>query len=201
MDAQVFWSIIGNYNEKIWVIQIPLLIFVILALILSYKGKVKWAAKFVLGIVNLFIGIAFFACFGTEPIQKYFALPLYLACGGLFIYESWHNKDDIIMKPNMIQKILLMSYFFYPFVSMLLGNSFPYMVTYIMPCPVISLSMIIYAGYKRKNKILLALLTIWGLTGIKSIIFNAYEDIILFACGLYGVVLFVNEMKKLKKDK
>lgn len=199
MDAQVFWDVIGNYNEKTWVIQIPLLIFVLLAVILSYKGKVKWAVKFALGILNLFIGIVFFAWYGTEPIQRYFALPLYLVCGGLFIYESWHNKDDVIMKPNMIQKILLIFYFFYPFVSMLLGNSFPQMVTYIMPCPVISLSMIIYAGYKRKNKILLALLTIWGLTGIKSIIFNAYEDIILLICGLYGAVLFVNEMKKSKK--
>lgn len=198
MDAQVFWNVIGNYNEKTWVIQIPLLIFVLLAVILSYKWKVKWAAKFALGIVNLFIGIGFFAWYGTEPIQKYFALPLYLVCGGLFIYESGHNKDDVIMKPNIIQKILLMFYFFYPFVSILLGNSFPQMVTYIMPCPVISLSMIIYAGYKRKNKILLALLTIWGLTGIKSIIFNAYEDIILLVCGLYGAVLFVNEMKKSK---
>lgn len=171
----------------------------LLAVILSYTKKVKWPAKFALGIANLFIGIAFFAWYGTEPIQRYFALPLYLVCGGLFIYESWHNKDDVIMKLNIIQKILLMLYFFYPLVSMLLGNSFPQTVTYIMPCPVISLSIIIYAGYKRKNKILLALLTIWGLTGVKSIIFNAYEDIILLVCGLYGVVLFVNEMKKSKK--
>lgn len=199
MDAQVFWSVIGNYNGKTWIIQIPLFIFVLFAIILSYMGKVKWAAKSALGIVNLFIGIAFFAWYGTEPVQTYFALPLYLVCGGLFIYESWHNKDDIIMKPNIIQKILLMLYFFYPFVSMLLGNSFPQMVTYIMPCPVISLSMIIYAGYKRKNKILLALLTIWGSTGIKSIVFNAYEDMILLVCGLYGVVLFVKEMKKPRK--
>ena len=199
MDAQAFWNVIGNYNEKTWIIQITLLIFVLFAVILSYMGKVKWAAKFALGIVNLFIAIAFFAWYGTEPIQKYFALPLYLACGGLFLYESWHNKDDAIIKPNIIQKMLLMLYFFYPFISMLLGNSFPQMVTYIMPCPVISLSIIIYAGYKRKNKILLALLAIWGLTGIKSIIVNAYEDMILLICGLYGVVLLVNEMKKPKK--
>ena len=94
----------------------------------------------------------FFAWYGTEPIQKYFALPLYLVCGGLFIYESWHSKDDVIMKPNVIQKMLLVLYFFYPIVSMLLGNSFPQMVTYIMPCPVISLSIVVYAGYKMKNK-------------------------------------------------
>ena len=152
MDAQVFWNVIGNYNEKTWLIQIILLILIFLAVTLSYMGKVKWAAKFALGIVNLFIGIVFFAWYGTEPIQKYFALPLYLVCGGLFIYESWHSKDDVIMKPNVIQKMLLVLYFFYPIVSMLLGNSFPQMVTYIMPCPVISLSIVVYAGYKMKNK-------------------------------------------------
>lgn len=196
MDAKVFWDVIGNYNEKTWIIQIILLVFVLLAGILSYMQKVKWAVKFALGFINLFIGIVFFAWYKTEPIQKYFALPLYLACGGLFIYESWHSKNDVIMKPNRIQTILLLLYLLYPIVSLLLGNSFPQMVTYIMPCPVISLSIAVYAGYKRKNKILLALLTIWGLTGIKSIIFNAYEDIILLVCGLYGVVLFINEIKK-----
>lgn len=199
MDAQAFWNVIGNYNKQTWIIQILLLIFMLSAIILSYMGKVKWAAKFSLGIVNLFIGIAFFAWYGTEPIQKFFALPLYLLCGGLFLYESWRNKDDIIQKPNLIQTILLLLYVLYPVVSMLLGNSFPQMVTYIMPCPVISLSIVVCAGYKRKNRVLLALLTIWGLTGIKSVIFNAYEDIILLICGLYGIMLFASEIKQLKK--
>ena len=92
--------------------------------------------------------------------------------------------------------ILLLLYLFYPVVSMLLGNSFPQMVTYIMPCPVISLSIAVYAGYNRKNKLLLVLLTVWGLTGIKSIIFQAYEDVILLVCGLYGIALLISEIKQ-----
>ena len=130
-----------------------------------------------------------------EPIQKFFALPLYLFCGILFLYEGWKYKDDLVEKPDIIQTILLLLYLIYPAVSMLLGNSFPQMVTYVMPCPVVSLSIAVYAGYKRKNKILLALLTIWGLTGIKSIIFHAYEDIILLLTGLYGVLLLIKEIK------
>ena len=43
---------------------------------------------------------------------------------------------------------------------------------------------------------LLALLTVWGLTGIKSVIFSAYEDLILLACGLYGVMLLVHEVRR-----
>ena len=132
MDAQAFWNVIGNYNKQTWIIQIILFTFMLLAIMLSYMQKVKWAAKFSLGIVNLFIGIAFFAWYGTEPIQKFFALPLYLLCGGLFFYESWRNKEDMIKRPNLIQITLLLLYLLYPAVSILLGNSFPQMVTYLL---------------------------------------------------------------------
>lgn len=199
MDAQVFWNIIGNYNKQTWTIQIILIIFLAFSIALSYMQKVKWTAKFSLGIANLFIGIAFFARYGTEPVQRFFAMPLYLFCGILFLFETRKYKDDTLEKPNIIQAIFLLLYSFYPVISMLLGNSFPQMVTYIMPCPVMSLSITVYAGYKRKNKVLLALLTIWGLTGIKSIIFNAYEDIILLIAGLYGIVLLIREIKRSKQ--
>ena len=199
MDASVFWNVIGTYNEQTIILQIVLLIALISAIILSYTHIATWAAKFALGMTNLFIGVVFFGWYGTEPIQKYFALPLYLLCGGLFLFESWNNRADVIERPNLLQRLLLLLFLLYPLVSLLLGNTFPQMVTYIMPCPVVSLSIIVYACYQRKNKALLILLTVWGLTGIKSVIFNAYEDIILLLCGLYGVVLCGNELKQLPK--
>ncbi len=141
------WNVIGNYNEKTWAVQVLLSALLLLAHLLSYTRKVKWAAKFMLGVINLFIGIVFFAWYGTEPVQKIFALPLYLLCGMLFLLESWRNKEDVVEKPNGIQAVLLMLYLLYPAVSLLLGNSFPQMVTHIMPCPVISLRIAVYAGY------------------------------------------------------
>lgn len=200
MNAEAFWNVIGEYNRYTWVIQLGLLAFVLLAAALSYTQKVKWAAKLALGIANLFISIAFFAMYGTEPIQRYFALPLYLMCGVLFLYECLHNKNDALEKPNAFQALLLLLYLCYPVISMLLGNGFPQTVTYIMPCPVVSLSIAVYSGYQSKNKLLLGLLTIWGLTGIKSLIFSAYEDIILLICGAYGVVLFTSETRCSKRE-
>ena len=201
MDAQIFWNVIGEYNAQTMIIQIGLFIFLISAIVVSYMQKINWSAKFALGITNLFIGFAFFGLYGTEPIQKYFAVPLYLLCGVLFLYESWNSRNDVLLKPNILQAALLVLYLLYPFVSVWLGNSFPQMATYIMPCPVISLSITVYAGYKNKNKLLLALLTLWGLTGIKSVFFHAYEDLILLSCGLYGVVLLFNEIRASKRNK
>ena len=201
MDAQVFWNVIEIYNSQSIIIQIGLFILLILAIVVSYMQKINWLAKFALGIINLFICFDFFALYGTEPIQKYFAMPLYLLCGLLFLYESWLSKNDVIRKPDILQTALLALYLLYPFVSLLSGNSFPQMTTYIMPCPVVSLSITVYSGYKNKNKLLLALLTLWGLTGIKSLFFNVYEDLILLICGLYGAVVLFNEIKALKRNK
>lgn len=196
MDAGAFWKVIGEYNQHTIVIQIVLLVFVLVSAVLSYAGKVKTIAKIALGITNLFISVGFFAMYGTETIQKFFAFPLYLICGILFLYEGFRNKNDELNIPNRWQIFLMILYLLYPFVSLCLGNRFPQMVTHIMPCPVVSLSIAVYAGYNKKNKLLLLLLTVWGLTGIKSVIFSAYEDIILLICGIYSAVLLVREMKK-----
>ena len=201
MDASVFWKVIGNYNSQTVWIQVTGVIVILISAILSYRKILNCAVKVALGLINLYIGIVFFGFYGTEPIQKYFALPLYICCGVLFIYESIRNFNDKLNRPNIAQIVLLILCILYPLISFLLGNRFPQMVTYIMPCPIISISIVIYSGYNRKNKLLLALLAIWGLTGVKSLIFNAYEDIILLICGLFCVYLFFREYKTAKSKK
>ena len=114
MDAQTFWQVIGAYNQQTMAAQMVLFVFTAIMAALSYSRKVKWAAKAALGIVHLFIGVVFFACHGVEPIQKYFAFPLYLLCGFLFLYESWHNKNDVLEKPDGWQSLLLVLYLLYP---------------------------------------------------------------------------------------
>lgn len=198
MDAQAFWNVIGDYNAHTVAVQAVVLLFVALSAALSYLQKVNWLAKFALGLLNLFICIAFFAVYGTEPVQKFFALPLYLLSGSLLIYESWRNRSDILRKPDKIQTLLLVLYLLYPLFSLLLGRSFPMTVTYIMPCPAVSLSIAVYSGYRKKNLLLLILLTMWGLTGVKSVIFNAYEDLVLLLAGIYGIVLIYREINERK---
>ena len=42
-----------------------------------------------------------------------------------------------------------------------------------------------------RKEVLLILLTIWGLTGVKALIFSVYEDVILLLAGLFGVWLII----------
>jgi hypothetical protein len=198
MNVNTFWEIIGKYNSQTIIIQIFLFILAVIAFFISYIGKIKWFIKSVLGIIITFIGIVFFGYYGTESIQKYFALPLFIICGFLFIFESLKNKQDILDKFNKWQIILLIMYILYPLISFILGNKFPKMVTYIMPCPIISISIIIYSGYRNKNRLLLLCMAIWGLTGIKAFFTNAYEDLILLICGIYCIYILIKQKKIMK---
>ena len=110
MSAQLFWNVIANYNKHTIIIQIILMIFLALSLVLSYNGKIKWIAKFALGIANIYISIIFFGIYGIEPVQKLFALPLYLICGVIFLYECIRNTDDRLQRLSRWQIILLLLY-------------------------------------------------------------------------------------------
>ncbi|NCC99461.1 MAG: hypothetical protein EOL95_07155 [Bacteroidia bacterium] len=200
MNANAFWDVIGIYNQETCVIQIAFVLAIIFGLIYAYFKHKYWIPKIILSIVNLFIGITFFLIYGTEPIQYYFAAPLFILTGILFIYDAI-KKPNISMNPfGVIHYILLALIISYPFISFLLGHSFPKMVVWIMPCPFISFSILIYSLYKQKNILILILLTIWGLTGVKSFFFNAYEDIILLICGFYGIALIIEEINMIKGD-
>ena len=198
MDTSIFWEIIGNYNSQTIIIQIILFVLLIFSFIISYTGKINWFLKLMLGITNIYMGIIFFGFYGTEKIQKYFALPLFIICGILFIIESIKNKNDPMKKFNKWQILFLVLYILYPIISILLGNKFPKMVTHIMPCPLISLSIIVYSAYENKNRILLIIMALWGLTGIKSFYADAYEDLILLVCGIYCIIILLKENKKYK---
>lgn len=165
MDATAFWKVIGEYNSQTITVQIILMLFLVLGLILSYTGKIKWSAKecktgsWCRWLIHW--DCVFWRIWNrTNTI--FFALPLYLCCGGLLLFECIKNKDDALGKSKRWQSILLLLFVLYPAISFLLGNTFPQMVTYIMPCPIVSVSIAVYSGYRRKNRFLLLLLTIGG---------------------------------------
>ncbi len=201
MNTEVFWMVIGNYNNATWLIQIFLFLFFIGSIFLTYRYHIYHAPKLVLGVNLLFVGIVFCLHFGVEAIQKFFAAPLFIASGVLFLYEGTVRKEEKIRKFDISGKVLLIAVFLYPLLSILFGHQFPQMTTYIMPCPLVSFAILFYTRYEKKNKLLMILLIIWGLTGVKSMFFNVFEDLILLACGIYGIIHMNMGGKMAGKDK
>jgi len=196
MDASKFWKVISNYNSATYLLQIAILIVLAVSCMLARKEKVVWLPKVSYGLTCMYLAFVFFLVFGTEPIQYFFAFPLYLLLGSTFIFEAVKHKDEHFEKFTSRQWLFGGLVAIYPLVSIVQGKTFPRMLLYIMPCPVVCIGIIIWLGYKQRNLLSLALLAIWGLTGIKAFFFNAYEDIILFAIGLYALGLFFLEIKK-----
>lgn len=193
MNASAFWNVISEYNKHTLFIQVILLALIAISIILAYVKHYYFLPKITLGISCLFIGVVLFLYYGTQPIQFFFAAPLYIVSGTLFIYEAKVNKADLLEKPAIITSILLVIVLLYPLISHLLGHNYPATVLLMMPCPMVSLCILIYSCYKRKNRLLMLLLILWGMTGVKSLIFNAYEDLILLTCGFYGIYLMIRK--------
>lgn len=191
MNITSFWNVIGEYNKHTLLIQIILLAFIIISLLIAYTKHLNFLPKIALGIGCIFIGTVFFLYYGTQPIQTFFAAPLFIASGILFFYEAIKNKDDIIKKPSLLTSILSIIVLMYPLISYMLGNVYPTTVLLVMPCPMISICILVYSCYTKRNPFLMVLLILWGMTGIKSLFFNVYEDLILFTCGFYCIYLML----------
>lgn len=195
MNTSSFWNVITEYNKHTLFIQLILLAFMIISVIVAYIWHYYFLPKIALGIGCLFIGVIFFLYYGTQPIQFIFAAPLYIVNGILFIYEAKVNKTDILKKPTIMTSTLLVIVLLYPLISYMLDHKYPTTVLLIMPCPMVSLCILIYSCYNKKNRLIMLLLILWGMTGIKSLFFNVYEDLILLTCGFYGIYLMI-KMKK-----
>ena len=98
MNADSFWKVIGNYNQSTLFVQVILGICLILAYVVARKDKLRWLPKVVYGSICIFLAIVFFLIFGTEPIQLYFAFPLFLLLGLVFIFEAVRNKREEFQK-------------------------------------------------------------------------------------------------------
>ena len=197
MDAQAFWSVIGAYNEQTAALQAGLLLFAVAAVIASYSCKVKWAAKFGPWDHSLIDWRCVFCLVWNGAYSKnisrfrctcFVALCFCMRAGttGMTALRSQWLAAPAAGSLSALPADLL------PAGKPLSANGDSISC---LPCPLSAWGLPYTRGYSRKNKLLLALLTIWGLTGIKSVIFSAYEDIILLICGIYGVTLFLRETK------
>lgn len=201
MNTQSFWNVIANYNQATVFIQMILSVCMVLSCIIARKDKMRWLPKVVYGIICTFLAIVFFLRYGTEPIQFYFAFPLYLLLGIVFVFEALRNKHEEFQKFTKLQWGLVILVLIYPLVSLVQGKTFPAMLLYIMPCPIVCIGIIIWQSYKSRNLLSLSLLTIWGLTGLKAFFFNAYEDLILLGMGILALGILIKEIWFRRKEK
>ena len=196
--AELFWNVIGDYNQSTVAINIIFSTVTIgILLYAQYRQGVGVSRlmKLWFGIESLYIAVVFFFIHDGSGTALLLGGPLFIIISALLILDSM--KPAVMRRANPVEIVLYSVISLYPMFSFILGHEYPRMVLPLMPCPLVSYILVTYTRYEKRNLILELLLVFWAVTGLpKAVIFNVPEDIILFLAGIYFIVFRYIEYKK-----
>lgn len=199
--TETFWDQIGTYNDATFLVQI---IMVVVAVILTYfvfakpRTRANNLMKAFLSFAFAWNAIVFFLIFAKTPIATFFGAPLFIIVTILFAVDIFTKKIEFRLPDVKWQKYLTIFWvllvFLYPLIGLALGHAYPKTCTPMMPCPltVFAIALVTAAIPKVDKKVYILLLP-WALTSLPKCLgaLECYEDCILFAAGVYGLIMLV----------
>jgi hypothetical protein len=208
MDTLTFWNRVAAYNEAMWPVQAVL---IIAAAYLTYRVFTRpspkmdvWMKAF-LAFAFAWDGVVFFLVFLRNPVSLVTGLPLFIIVSALFIVDIAGKKthfrfpEDKWMRGFTVTWILLA--LLYPLIGWPLGHVYPRVLLPLFPCPltVFAVALVTAAAPKVDKKVWVALLP-WALMGLPKCFgaLDCYEDSILFADGVYGLIVLIKNWRSIK---
>jgi len=209
MTAESFWTQVGIYNQATLPVQI---ILILTAVFLTWRVITRPGEKTDLWMKAFFaVGFAwnavvFFLIYVKNPISTYFGAPLFLILAVLFVLDIFKKRTGFRFPDAQWNRVIfilgVLVVLFYPLFGLPLGHTYPQMITPVMPCPFTVLAIVFMAASipKIDRKILIFLLP-WALAGLPKCLgaLDCYEDCILFAAGVYGLIFLIKEWKAISK--
>jgi hypothetical protein len=205
MSTETFWMRLGAYNEATLPIQA---VMIIIAAFLTYRVFAKpgaktdvWMKAF-LSFAFAWNGVVFFLFFARNPISTFTGVPLFIVVAALFAVDILTKKTQFRLPDAKWRKVLTVLWillaFLYPLIGWTLGHAYPKTCTPMMPCPltVFALGLVAAAAPKVDKKVFAFLLP-WALLGLPKCLgaLDCYEDCILFAAGVYGLIVLIKDWK------
>jgi len=195
-----FWSQMGAYNEA----TLPIQIFMsILAVALTYfvfaKASVRanTSMKLFLSFAFAWNGIVFFLLFARSIISAA-ASVLFVIIAILFALDIFKRKIEFGLPSAKWQKYLtvfwILLVFLYPVIGMALGHYYPETCMPMAPCPLTVFAIaLVAAAIPHVDRRVYVLLLPWAILSLPKCLgaLDCYEDCILFAAGVYGMVLLI----------
>jgi hypothetical protein len=205
MNAEAFWTQVGVYNQATYPFQAVL---VVAALVLTYLVYVKpgtktdiWMKAF-LALAFAWNGVVFFLIFVKNPISQFFGAPLFIILAVLFVVDIFTKRTSFRLPETKWKQVFtvfwILLVFLYPLFGLPLGHTYPGMLTPVMPCPLTVFAVaLVAAAAPQVSRVLYVLVLPWALAGLPKCLgaLDCYEDCILFAAGVYGLVLLVKDWK------
>jgi hypothetical protein len=208
MDAETFWTQVASYNEATLTIQFVLAAAAVILTVLTFLrpgAKTNILMKTFFAVAFAWNGVVFFLLFVKNPISNFFGAPVFIVLAILFTADIFTKKTEFRFPKAKWKKILTIAWLAlvlsYPLIGLPLGHTYPRMLTPVMPCPltVFALAMAA-AALPNVDRILYIVLLPWALAGLPKCLgaLDCFEDCVLFAAGVYGLILLVTDWKKIK---
>ena len=207
-DTEAFWDQVGAYNNATLPLQIMM---TAIAIILTYYIFAKPDGKTVLlkaffTFAFAFNGVVFFLIFAKNPISTFLGAPLFIILAVLFAVDIFTKKTEFrLPETKWIRYITLfwvLLVFLYPLIGLAFGHYYPKTCTPMMPCPltVFAIAMVAAAIPKVDKKVYVLLLP-WALLSLPKCfgVYQCYEDCILVAAGVYGLIMLIKNWKVIRK--
>ena len=211
MSTETFWTRVGAYNEATLLIQA---VMIIAAVILTYRVFAKpgaktdvWMKAF-LSVAFAWDGVVFFLIFLRNPVSMFTGAPLFIAVSVLFAVDIFTKKTKFRLPGAKWKRgltiVWLLLVALYPLVGwVFVGHAYPRTLLPLFPCPltVFALALVAAAAPNVDKKVFIALLP-WALMGLPKCFgaLDCYEDCILFAAGVYGLIVLIKNWKARLSD-
>jgi len=206
MSAELFWTGVGRYNEALWPVQAAM---IVLAAVLTYRVFARpgprtdvWMKGF-LSFAFLWNAVVFFLFYVRNPISTFTGVPLFLVVAAFFAIDIWAKRTTFSVPDARWKRAFTIVWLAlvasYPAIGWaILGHTYPRALLPTMPCPltVFAITLVATAAPRVDKKVFVALLP-WALMALPKCFgaLDCYEDCILFASGVYGLVVLVANWK------
>jgi hypothetical protein len=205
LSTEEFWTQVAVYNEATWPITIAM---TIAAVFLTFRvfwrpgaRSDMWMKAF-LGFAFAWNGIVFFLLYVKNPLSTLTGAPLFIIISFLFVVDIWMGKTHFQPPKATWKKAMTGLWIFlvllYPVIGWPLGHVYPKALLPMFPCPLTTFAIVLVAAAAPKvdKKVCVALLP-WALMALPKCFgaLECYEDCILFASGVYGLVELIRNWK------
>ena len=210
IEAEKWWGVLESYNVAIFPMQIVMIILAAISACILFARpgtKTNILMKGFLVFSFAWIGLVFFLILGKELPARYFQTFLFLVIAALFAVDIFRGKIEFRTPEKRWQRYLtislLITVFLYPLIGMLFGHHYPRMVIMgTFPCPTTAFALVLLiAALPKVNIVVYILLLFWAIPFpilFQIPKFGCYEDSIMLAIGIYGLIMLVVNLVRKK---
>ena len=208
LSAEEWWGILEAYGAKVWPAQAIFFVVAVLIVLFVFLKPGRTANALVRLYMTLsfgWIGIVFFLILGKGLKGNYFFGSLFIIVAILFAVDILRDRMDFHLPrigwKRYLTLVLTLIALCYPIFSIAFGHYFPRLIiTGTFPCPTTALALVLLTtALPRVDKIIYIILLFWAIPFppfIQVPKYGVYEDTIMFAVGIYGLIMLVKYWKE-----